>query len=416
MVLRNLVVISGVVFALLAIAPVHADDHDGDWVTISGTVWFDDNVDGIRQPSDPVAAGVRIDKRIGPYPANASWTDEQGRYTFTVLARHRSGLAGNFPGVGVRLLVYYLLPGDYTKKTRWGISHTGGLSFHYFIPVDYKVHPTVKKTRWGELYTHFGCSYIWVDPGDPEHTVDIRVVNHPNDGSTPPLNWPLVDGHFFKETVPLYECDTGYSVTDSEGIPFWDTWQRLGLENVGYPISGRYIWRGLVTQAFQKTIFQWQPGKGVYFVKAFDELHAAGYDDELRRRWSIPRRLGSLEPALPVQIQGELREELREEIHRSRLALLDANLAIKARYYASPDPLLQYGLPTSRVEDMGNHYAIRTQRTVLQQWKEDVPWAKAGEVTIANGVDIAKAVSEVEKWDEVRRSYYYVYLFSPLGP
>ena len=37
------------------------------------------------------------------------------------------------------------------------------------------------------------------------------------------------------------------------------------------------------------------------------------------------------------------------------------NQAIRERYFASPDPLLHYGLPTSRVEDMGNHYAIRTQ-------------------------------------------------------
>ncbi len=33
---------------------------------------------------------------------------------------------------------------------------------------------------------------------------------------------------------------------------------------------------------------------------------------------------------------------------------------------------------------------IRTQRAVFQQWKEDVPWAAAGQVTIANSGDIAK--------------------------
>ena len=47
-------------------------------------------------------------------------------------------------------------------------------------------------------------------------------------------------------------------------------------------------------------------------------------------------------------------------------------------------------LPTSRVEDFGNVLVIRTQRAVFQQWKEDVPWANAGEVTIANGGDITK--------------------------
>ena len=41
---------------------------------------------------------------------------------------------------------------------------------------------------------------------------------------------------------------------------------------------------------------------------------------------------------------------------------------------------------------MGDHYAIRTQGAVFQQWKEDVPWAKAGEVTIANAGAIAYQV------------------------
>jgi micrococcal nuclease len=39
---------------------------------------------------------------------------------------------------------------------------------------------------------------------------------------------------------------------------------------------------------------------------------------------------------------------------------------------------------------MGNHYAVRTQRAVFQEWKEAVPWAAAGQVTIANGGAIAK--------------------------
>ena len=59
-------------------------------------------------------------------------------------------------------------------------------------------------------------------------------------------------------------------------------------------------------------------------------------------------------------------------------------------YFASGDPLTIFGLPTSRVEDMGNHYALRTQRAVFQQWKENVPWASAGQVTIANGGMIAQ--------------------------
>ena len=57
---------------------------------------------------------------------------------------------------------------------------------------------------------------------------------------------------------------------------------------------------------------------------------------------------------------------------------------------------------------MGNHYAIRTQKTVFQQWKEDVPWAKAGEVTLANGGDIAMRFRTCE-W-RIKR-VYCTYLF-----
>ena len=406
--LLNLLPMAVIVFALWVMAPAYADDGGyagAGPVTIGGTVWIDENVDGIHQPSEPVAAGVGVSTWIGGYGVGAYWTDEQGQYSLRVAPFARRGMIPNAPGQSVQFSVHYLIPGDYTP-TRWEYRH----GVYYLLPGDY----TVKEVVWaGAKYTHFGCASVSVKPGDAAHTVDIRLVHHPRGGIIPPLNWPLADGHFFKETIPLYQCDTGYSVTNAGGITFWDMLQRLGLENAGYPTSSRYLWRGHVTQAFQKAIMQWQPGKGVYFIKIFDELHDAGFDHRLRAYFSIPRRLGSLEPALPVHIQGELREKLRGEIHRRRLALLDANPAIKERYYAAPDPLLLYGLPTSRVEDMGNHYAIRTQRTVFQQWKEDVPWAKAGEVTIVNGVDIARAVSEVQKYDKVSGYVYRVYLFYP---
>ena len=160
------------------------------------------------------------------------------------------------------------------------------------------------------------------------------------------------------------------------------------MENVGYPISHRYMWRGFVTQAFEKAIMQWRPERGVQFINIFDELHDAGLDGLLRSRYVIPRQL---EPSFDAGAVASIEhwEDFPADanwqlIVGPRLALLDDNPAIKERYYAEPDPLWFYGLPTSRVEDMGDHYAIRTQRRVLKQWKEDVPWAKAGEVTIAD--------------------------------
>jgi hypothetical protein len=174
---------------------------------------------------------------------------------------------------------------------------------------------------------------------------------------------------------------TGYAVTNEGGVPFWDQFQRLGgVPTLGYPVSQRFTYKGFVTQAFQKAVLQWQPGRGLFLLNVFDELHDAGKDDWRLTFRATPRQL---DPSFDAGKNWQ-------EIVRHRLALLKANPAIRERYFSAPDPLLLYGLPTSRVEDMGNHYAIRLQRAVMQQWKVDVPWAKAGQVTVANGGDIAK--------------------------
>jgi len=39
----------------------------------------------------------------------------------------------------------------------------------------------------------------------------------------------------------------------------------------------------------------------------------------------------------------------------------------------------------------GDVIVVRTQRAVLQLWQRDEPWARAGDVTVANGGDVAKA-------------------------
>src|SRR5690606_23074970 len=80
------------------------------------------------------------------------------------------------------------------------------------------------------------------------------------------------------------------------------------------------------------------------------------------------------------------------EIVERRQELLATRPALRNAYFAVSNPLTFFGLPTSNVVDMGNHYAIRLQRSVLQEWKEDVPWAKAGQVTAVNGGEIAAAL------------------------
>ena len=183
---------------------------------------------------------------------------------------------------------------------------------------------------------------------------------------------------FFTETAG---GQGGYPVCDDAQANFRTPFEQWGLLKVGYPISRRYVRDGFVTQAFQKAIMQWRPESNrVALVNIFDDLHNDGFDETLLSARQTPKQL-------PAGWDGNISFK---EVVRKRQALLNKRPALRSAYFASTDPLTFYGLPTSELEDMGNHYAIRLQRAVLQEWKEEVPWAKKGEVTIANGGDIAK--------------------------
>jgi hypothetical protein len=178
----------------------------------------------------------------------------------------------------------------------------------------------------------------------------------------------------------------GFPVCDDASGRFKTAYQRWGLQRIGYPVSQRYMRDGFVTQAFQKAIMQWRPeSQSIALVNIFDDLHNAGFDEVLFRTRQTPNQL-------PAGWDGNL---TFPEVVKKRQALLDARPAMRTTYFAVSEPLTFYGLPTSEISDMGNHYAIRLQRAVLQEWKEDVPWAKAGQVTIANGGDIAKELKSL---------------------
>jgi len=184
---------------------------------------------------------------------------------------------------------------------------------------------------------------------------------------------------FFTETG---QGQGGYSVCDDAQANFRSAFEDWGLQKVGYPISQRYMRAGFVTQAFQKAIMQWRPdGDYVALVNIFDDLHKDGFDQQLLEMRQTPKQL-------PDGWDGE--GLAFAEVISKRQALLDSRPALHSTYFAASYPLTFYGLPTSEIQDMGNHYAIRLQRAVLQEWKEDVPWAAKGQVTIANGGDIAK--------------------------
>jgi hypothetical protein len=207
------------------------------------------------------------------------------------------------------------------------------------------------------------------------------------------------NGHFFTQAGR-------FSITN-DGVPFWQEFQRLGgVQAMGYPISERFTWNGFTCQAMQRVIFQWNPQRNsVDFVNVFDLLHQDQKDGWL---WSVRQTPYPLSDSFDAGLDWN-------GVVANRLALLDTNQAIKTQYFSVVgDPIVMNGLPTSPVIDMGNCYVIRCQRVVIQQWKFDVPWAKAGQVTVANGGDIAKEaclippvnVPVVKNQDPPLYSYY----------
>ena len=197
-------------------------------------------------------------------------------------------------------------------------------------------------------------------------------------GAQQAADFDVPGGHFFTQTGA---GGKGYAVTDADGVGFWTAFQQLGgVDVVGYPVSQRFMYGGFVTQAMQKAVFQWRPeSKSVAFVNVFDDLSGAGKDDFLLNARQTPK-------ATPFDDAGRP----FDQVVKIRQAALDSHPAMKAMYFNAKDPVLQYGLPTSQVTDEGNAFVIRLQRAVIQEWKQDVPWAKAGQATVANGGDIAK--------------------------
>jgi hypothetical protein len=195
-----------------------------------------------------------------------------------------------------------------------------------------------------------------------------------------PPDYDIPNGHFFSQAAGPGE--TGFGITDDGGVWFWSEFNRLGGVNaVGYPISDRFQWNGFTCQAMQRVVFQWRPEiNQVYFVNIFDMMTAAGKDD-----WLLTVR------QTPKPYAFDETGKNWDQIVNMRLAVLDANPAIKAAFFSVVgDPVTMNGLPTSMISDMGNNFTLRAQRVVIQQWKVAVPWAAAGQVTFALGGSIAK--------------------------
>jgi hypothetical protein len=197
------------------------------------------------------------------------------------------------------------------------------------------------------------------------------------------LDYDIPHGHFFKEANGAGGAGiTGYLVTDDHGVPIWQDFGALdGVAALGYPIADRFTLDGFTVQAFQKTVVQWHPGEQkLYFLNVLDLLHSNGDDAWLQSSRQIP-------PPVDNSADAGL---TWDQVMARHLAYLAASPSLQTFYYATPDWLDRYGLPTSAVTDEGNVLVVRCQRAALQLWKVDEPFAKAGQVTIANGGDLLK--------------------------
>ncbi len=195
-------------------------------------------------------------------------------------------------------------------------------------------------------------------------------------------DYDVLNGHYFTQTGGAAAPEAGYAITDEDGVPMWTEFQRLGgVQALGYPVSRRFTWDGLVVQATQKAVLQWRPDLGrAVFVNLLDEMTRAGKDD-----WLASERLVPAPAAFPEEAGLTF-----DQVAQSRLRLLDPYPALRAAYLAEASPLEANGLPVAPVADFGPVLVLRAQRKAFQQWKVAVPWARAGDVTVVHGGDLGK--------------------------
>jgi len=154
-----------------------------------------------------------------------------------------------------------------------------------------------------------------------------------------------------------------------------------GVYVLGYPVTRRFDMDGFVVQAFQKSVLQWRPErKGFDFLNTFDVLHDRGRDDWLQvQRQTPPPADTTADRGLPW-----------DHVVARHVAMLDKVPGpLKDAFLGDPNWLDHYGLPVA-TQETDNSVVVRGQRAALQYWKQDVPWAARGSVTVANGGDLAK--------------------------
>ena len=229
------------------------------------------------------------------------------------------------------------------------------------------------------LFLHLSLVALVTASAQPRPRGDVTAVR----------DWTIPQGHFYTQTNgSAASNELGYAVIDDDAALFWTSFQSLGgFQALGYPVSQRFRFKGLVAQGFQKGILLWDHrSQSVLLMNLFDELSAAGADPFLETHRFIPRSNAWLEDA----------GQPWPEIVANHLALLEEDAAIKAAYLAESDqgrdPITFNGLPMG-IRDYGFVLVLRAQRRAFQLWKTEQPWASAGEVVVVNGGDLAKELN-----------------------
>ncbi|MBV9542790.1 MAG: cellulase family glycosylhydrolase [Chloroflexi bacterium] len=195
-------------------------------------------------------------------------------------------------------------------------------------------------------------------------------------------DYDVSSGHFFTQTNGHQAGGSGFSVTDVDGIPLWTAFNKLGgVDVLGYPVSRRFAMDGFTVQVFQKAVLQWHPEQSQFdFLNIFDMLHDRGRDAWLSAFRQTPP---------PLDNKADAGQPWDRVVARD-LGLLDKVPGpLKDRFLADPDWLDHYGLPVS-TQEYDASIVVRAQRATLQYWKQQMPWADKGSVTVANGGDLAK--------------------------
>ena len=166
-------------------------------------------------------------------------------------------------------------------------------------------------------------------------------------------------------------------------VPFLTEFRRIGgIDALGYPLTRAITYEGRPTQFFQKGVLQWQAATRTFsYLNVFDLLSAQGFDAVLASQYLIP-------PPADTAADDGLNWD---QVAARHIALLDGAPAIARYVFNVPNWLDRYGLPMS-IQDYGDVVVVRAQRAAFQWWRVDTAFAKAGDVTVVNSGEIAKAL------------------------